>query len=346
MRVPGGRRLVILAAAALAAAALLYAVRAVLLPFVLAGVIAYLLSGPVRYLEAHGTRRTRAVQLVYLAFIVFLAMLASWLVPAIGQESQHLLQQLPRLGHGLDALMRDYDRLFRGRAMPDTYRRAGDALIASVETRLVDALRGIAQGLLGAAPILLAIGIAPWIGYYLLRDAQRVRRGLLSLLPADWQETAAEWIGEVDRVLSGYLRGQALVALVVAALAFAVMTIFGLGFGAMVALVAGATDMVPFVGPFLGALPAVVIASGRSLETAAWVAFAFFLIHETEGNLLAPLLVGESIGLHPVLLLLSIFIGGEVAGLTGVLLAAPIAGILLATGRIISRGLLLPKALR
>ncbi|MDA8345126.1 MAG: AI-2E family transporter [Thermaerobacter sp.] len=342
----GGKRLIFLAAVALTAAALLYAVRMVLLPFVIAGIIAYLLSGPVRYLEARGTKRVRAVQLVYLAFVIALAMLASWVVPAIGQESQHLLQQLPRLGHGLDALIRDYDRLMRGGTVPESYRRAGDALLAGIESRVVGGLRGLAQSLLSAAPVLFALGVAPWIGYYLLRDAPQVRRGLFSLLPASWQATAAEWIAEVDRVLSGYLRGQALVALVVAALSFGVMTIFGLGFGAMVALVAGATDMVPFVGPFLGALPAVVIASGRSLETAAWVAFAFFLIHETEGNLLAPLLVGESIGLHPVLLLLAIFIGGELGGVTGVLLAAPVAGILIATARIIGRGLLLPRALR
>ena len=346
MRALGGKRLLFLAAVAISAAALLYAVRGVLLPFALAGVIAYLLSGPVRYIESRGTPRVRAVQLVYLVFLLVLALIASWAVPAIGQESQHLLQQLPRLGHGLDALMQQYDRLVRGGALPESYRRAGDALLAGLESRVVSALRGLAQGLLAAAPLLLAAGIAPWIGYYLLRDAPRIRSGLLSLLPADFQEIAAEWIGEVDRVLSGYLRGQALVALVVATLAFAVMSLFGLGFGAMVALVAGATDMVPFVGPFLGALPAVVIASGRSLETAAWVAFAFFLIHETEGNLLAPLLVGESIGLHPVLLLLAIFIGGELGGIVGVVLAAPVAGMLIATARIIGRGLLLPRALR
>lgn len=343
---PGAKRLVLLAAVGLAAAALLYTVRVVLLPFALAGVIAYLLSGPVRYLESRGTKRVRAVQITYLAFVLAFVGLAMWLVPAVGQEARHLLQQLPRLGHGLDALISGYDRMMRGRALPASYRRAGDALIASLEARVVGGLRGTAEGLLSAAPILLAMAIAPWIGYYLLRDGPRIRRGLLSLLSADWQSVASLWIAEVDRVLSGYLRGQALVALVVALLSFGVMTVFGLGFGAMVALVAGVTDMVPFVGPILGAVPAVVIASGRSLETAGWVAFAFFLIHETEGNLLAPLLVGESIGMHPVLLLLSIFIGGEIAGIGGVLVAAPLAGVALATGRIVSRGLLLPKALR
>lgn len=341
-----GSRVLFLAAVAITAAALLYAVRAVLLPFVLAGIVAYLLSGPVHYLERHGTRRVRAVQIVYLAFIAVLLVLGTWAIPAIGRESARLLEQLPRLGHGLDALLADYDRLLRGGAVPASYQHAGDAILSAVESRLIGGLRGLAQALLAATPIVFALGVAPWIGYYIVRDAPGLRRTLMGLVPTNWQDGAAEWLGEVDRVLSGYLRGQAIVALVVALLAFTVMTVFGLGYGAMVALVAGATDMVPFVGPFLGALPAIVIASGRSLETAAWVGFAFFLIHETEGNLLAPLLLGEQIGLHPVLLLLAILVGAELGGITGVLLAAPMAGIAVATGRIIGRRLLLPRALR
>jgi len=334
------------AAAAVAAAALLWIARGFLLPIVLAGALAYVLSGPVRYLVARGTPRHRAVQGVFFLALLLLVVTGIWVVPELGRESNHLLRQLPHIGRGLDMLVQDYDRLSRSGAWPDTYRRAGDAFIAAVEQRVVGGLQGLARGLLSAAPLLIALGVAPWIGYYFLRDAPRIRRALLGILPPSSQGEAEAWLAAVDRVLSGYLRGQFVVAAVVGLMAFGVMTGFGLGYGVTVGLVAGLTDMVPFVGPLLGALPAVAIASGRSLATAGWVAVSFLLIHETEGNFLAPWLVGEQMGLHPVLIVAALFVGGDLAGVPGLLLAAPVTGIAVATIRLLARRLLMPRPLR
>ncbi len=346
MRARPARTLWFAAAAALAAAAVLWLAQGFLLPIILAGVLAYVLSGPVHYLVTRGVRRHRAVQGVFFLALLLIALAGVWAVPELGRESNHLLRQLPQIGHGLDMLMADYDHLSRSGAWPETYRRAGDAFIGAVEQRVVGGLQGLAQGLLDAAPLLLAVGVAPWIGYYFLRDAPRIRRAVLGVLPPKAQSEAEAWLRAVDRVLSGYLRGQFVVAAVVAIMAFSVMTAFHLGYGVTVGLVAGLTDMVPFVGPFLGALPAVAIASGRSLATAGWVALSFLLIHETEGNFLAPWLVGEQMGLHPVLIVAALFIGGDVAGVPGLLLAAPVTGIAVATIRLLARRLLMPRPLR
>ena len=346
MRARRARTLWFAAAAAVAAAAVLWVGRGFLLPIILAGALAYVLSGPVRYLVARGMPRHRAVQGVFALALMLIVLGGVWVVPELGRESDHLLRQLPHIGRGLDMLLQDYDRMSRSGAWPESYRRAGDAFIAAVEQRVVGGLEGMAHGLLGAAPLLIALGVAPWIGYYFLRDAPNIRKAVLGVLPPSLQDEGEAWLGAVDRVLSGYLRGQFVVAAVVGVMAFSVMTAFGLGYGVTVGLVAGLTDMVPFVGPLLGALPAVAIASGRSLATAGWVALSFLLIHETEGNFLAPWLVGEQMGLHPVLIVAALFIGGDLAGVAGLLLAAPVTGILVATIRVLARRILLPKPLR
>ncbi len=346
MRARRARNLWFAAAAGVAAAAVLWLARGFLLPILLAGALAYVLSAPVRFLVARGVARHRAVQGIFFTALLLMVLTGIWVVPELGRESSHLLRQLPQIGHSLDMLIQDYDRLSRSGAWPETYRRAGDAFIAAVEQRVVGGLHGLAQGLLGAAPMLLALGVAPWIGYYFLRDAPRIRRALMNLLPPKSQYEAEAWLDAVDRVLSGYLRGQFVVAAVVGVMSFSVMTAFGLGYGVTVGLVAGLTDMVPFVGPLLGALPAVAIASGRSLATAGWVAVSFVLIHETEGNFLAPWLVGEQMGLHPVLIVSALFIGGDLAGVPGLLLAAPVTGIAVATVRLLARRLLMPRPLR
>ncbi len=346
MRARRARNLWFAAAAGVAAAAVLWLARGFLLPILLAGALAYVLSAPVRFLVARGVARHRAVQGIFFTALLLMVLTGIWVVPELGRESSHLLRQLPQIGHGLDMLIQDYDRLSRSGAWPETYRRAGDAFIAAVEQRVVGGLHGLAQGLLGAAPMLLALGVAPWIGYYFLRDAPRIRRALMNLLPPKSQYEAEAWLDAVDCVLSGYLRGQFVVAAVVGVMSFSVMTAFGLGYGVTVGLVAGLTDMVPFVGPLLGALPAVAIASGRSLATAGWVAVSFVLIHETEGNFLAPWLVGEQMGLHPVLIVSALFIGGDLAGVPGLLLAAPVTGIAVATVRLLARRLLMPRPLR
>lgn len=346
LRARRARSLWFAAAAAVAAAAVLWIARGFLLPLGIAGALAYVLSGPVRYLVTRGVPRHRAVQGVFFFALLLIVIAGLWLVPELGRESNHLLRQLPHIGQSLDMLMQDYDRLSRSGAWPETYRRAGDALIAAFEQRLVGGLQGLARGLLGAVPLLLALGVAPWIGYYFLRDAPRIRRAIFGVLPPRLHGEAESWLRAVDRVLSGYLRGQFVVAAVVGIMAFTVMTAFGLGYGATVGLVAGLTDMVPFVGPLLGALPAVAIASGRSLATAGWVALSFLVIHETEGNFLAPWLVGEQMGLHPVLIVAALFIGGDLAGVPGLLLAAPLTGIIVATIRLLARRILLPRPLR
>lgn len=340
------RRLGVLAAAALATAALLYLLRVAFLPLLVGGVIGYLLSGPVRWMEAHGHGRARATLLTFLVFAFGLLLLGLALAPSIGHEARNLMAKLPEIGRGIDQTLRQYDRRFTSSALPAPYGQAADAVLEGIERRAVGLLQGIVRSLLNSAPSFLSLLIAPWVAYFFVRDGRRMRHAVFSIVPIGWHEELREWLWRVDAVLAGFLRGQLIVALVVAGLAWSVMTAFGLGYGVLVGLLAGLTDAVPLVGPFIGALPAVLIASTRSMTTAAWVAFAFLLIHEAEGNFLEPLLVGEQMGIHPVTLVLALLVGGELGGFLGVLVAAPLAGILSATVQVLSRRLLRPRALR
>lgn len=340
------RRLGKLAAAALATAALLYLLRTAFLPLVAAGALAYLLSGPVRWLERRGHPRPRATLLVFLAFAAVAALLGLALAPSIGREATGLVRQLPEIGRGIDRVLGHYDKALARGSLASPYRRAADGVLRLVEGRAVGFLQGAARGFLNAAPDLMSLLIAPWIAYFLVRDTPQIRRGLFSLLPPDWHREMRDWLARVDGVLAGFLRGQLIVAAVVALLAWGVMTAFGLGYGVLVGMLAGITDAVPLVGPIIGALPAVLVASTRSMATAAWVAVAFLLIHEAEGSLLEPLLVGEQMGIHPIVLVLALIAGGELGGMLGVLVAAPLAGMIVATVQVVSRRLLRPRPLR
>lgn len=340
------RRLGLLAAAALATAALLYLLRIAFLPLAVAGVLAYLLSGPVRWLERHGHGRARATVITFLAFALLVLLTGMALAPSISREASQLLAQLPEIGRGLQRSLGQYDRSLTHASLPAPYRQAAATLLESAESRVVSFMQGIVRSVLNAAPSLLSLFIAPWIAFFLVRDGRRVRHAIFSLVPMRWHEELREWLRRCDAVLAGFLRGQMIVAAVVGMLAFSVMTAFGLGYGVLVGLLAGLTDAVPLVGPFIGALPAVLVASTRSMTTAGWVALAFLLIHETEGNILEPLLVGEQMGIHPVTLVLALLAGGELGGVFGILVAAPLAGILSATVQVVSRRLLRPRALR
>ncbi|EQD42760.1 protein belonging to Uncharacterized protein family UPF0118, partial [mine drainage metagenome] len=162
-----------------------------------------------------------------------------------------------------------YDRIITRGTFPAPYRQAAAALLEGIESRVVGGLQGVVRALLNAAPSLLSLFIAPWIAYFLVRDARRIRHAVFSLVPTRWHEELREWLWRADGVLAGFLRGQLIVAAVVGLLAFSVMTAFGLGYGVLVGLLAALTDAVPLVGPFIGAMPAVLVASTQSMTTAA-----------------------------------------------------------------------------
>lgn len=307
--------------------------RAVLGPLVVAAVLVYILHPAVRALRRTGLGVGPSVLVTYLLGLAALGLVGFALVPAVAWQGHRLLQAIPAYTRHAEHLVDTTRGAYLRTRLPLPVRRGIDREVAAVGGFVTQAVTDVVTSLVHVVPSMLAYALAPVVSYYLLKE--------LGDGPAVWerileprQAVAARRIAaRVDRVLGGYLRGQVLAATMVAVLVFASLTALGLPYAVLVALLAGVTDMVPYVGPFIGALPAVIIAAGRSPASVLAVVIVFLAIHELEGSLLAPRLLGHGAQLRPLTVVVALMLGEGLFGFWGLIVAVPVA----AVGRVLVR---------
>jgi len=311
---------------------LLYRVRGILAPFILAGVIAYVLEPPVRGLERRGMPRTMAIILIYLLVIATAALTIAWIVPSALSELNGLAQNLPSYTARLQELGLGVRRFYARLALPEAVRATLDKGIGDVEGGLLRVIGAVIAGILGAIGWLPGLLLAPFLAFYVLKDLENIRAGFIRSLPSGSRSEIMTVLSGIDAVLSRFLRGQLILSAIVGA-AFALgLRFLGLPFWIIIGVFAAFAEVIPYFGPLIGAAPAVVIALTRSPTLALKVVVLFAVIQELENVVLAPKIMGDSIGLHPLWVFFAILAGGELAGFWGLLLAVPTAGVVRVIG--------------
>lgn len=264
-----------------------------------------------------------SVLVVYVVAAVVLAIVVSEAVPVLVREGQELIAGSPAYTRaaerGASAFWQAYDHL----PLPAPVRTEANRLIGDVGAGMRMAARSTLRALAGGVPVLAALVVAPFLAYYMLRDRVRLWTRFWRLVPARRRPRVAGLLADLDMAVGGFVRGQVLVALVVGVLAFAVTLIFRLPYGLFIAVLAAVTDVIPYIGPLLGAIPAVAFALVRSPLEGLWVFLAFLAIHEIEGTVVSPYLLAQQVGMHPLLVFAAILVGGELFGFVGLLLAVP-----------------------
>ncbi len=320
--------------------AALVMLRAVLLPFVMGMAIAYFLDPVADRLQKWGLSRALSATALTLVFLLCVVGFLMVLVPIL--QSQ-VLDFTSRLPHYMD--------LLRGRA---------EDLLALVQAQLSDAdiarLRDAVGGLAGGAVtwlggvatqiwagglalinLLSMIVITPIVTFYLLRDWDRILERLDHWLPRRQRDTIREQLGEIDRTLAGFARGQAIVCLGLGVFYGIGLTAVGLEFGLIVGLGTGLISFVPYFGMLTGLVVGIGLAFAQfdAWLPIAGVAAVFAVGQIVEGNIVTPKLVGDRVGLHPVWMIFALLAGGALFGFVGVLLSVPAAatiGVLLRFG--------------
>jgi predicted PurR-regulated permease PerM len=182
---------------------------------------------------------------------------------------------------------------------------------------------------MSAISILALFVVVPIVAIYLMIESDSMHRGIVSLIPPSARPKALAILDGINAVLGGFIRGQLLVALIVGALTAVMLTLLHVRFAILIGLIAGLLNVIPYVGAFAGAAPAVLIAliTNGPLNT-LFVIIGFVIINQLEGHLIAPNVVGPSVGLSPLAVIVALLAGGELFGLLGLLVAVPVAGII------------------
>lgn len=331
---PTAKRLIVVGVI-IGALLLLHSLRSILPPFILALVVAYLLNPLVERLQRLTRRsRTLVVAVVYLVLAVGLV----WAIIATPTEVVRQVRainiDLQAIGDQVRQLLNDYQYIEVGGYTLDLHGLSGE-LGAFLQTsasyvagRTGSMVKGLLSGLLWGILTLL-------VSFYLVKDAPQASRALYAALPEAYKDDYLRLTGEINAVLSSYLRGQVVLAATVGVVTGVALAILGVPNAALLGLLAGLLEVVPNIGPVIAAIPAIVSAflQGSSNFAIAnhWFAVVVMLLYvviqQLENNLLVPRIIGRSVSLHPVLVIFAVLAGATLAGVLGALLAVPVVTI-------------------
>ncbi len=319
---------------------------ALLAPFFLAFVLAYVLDPLVDRLAAF-RRISRSVAILILAVPVAAAATVALVVgvPHLVRESLALAAEAPRVLAALERLdlpfvdeaallarLREVD----GQDVADFLQ----ARLAAVAQNAQAAVLGLGRGIASMVTVAGYLVLTPVLGFYLLRDYDTIVARAGALLPARIRPQATEFAAEYDTLLSRYLRGQVLVALIVGGITWLGLLFAGIPYSFLLGALVAVLGVVPYLGVILSLIPAVLIAlvlpdPGTALIK---IVVVYAVAQGLEGTVVSPRIVGESVGLHPVWILLALSLGTFVFGFAGLLIAVPAAvGVKLLLARFLER---------
>jgi predicted PurR-regulated permease PerM len=305
-------------------AVFLYAIRDILLIFFVALVFASAVDPWIDQFHRAGFPRALGIFMIYLIVIGVLTIVSILIIPPITQQVSDIAQNFPTY----------YERLLSGFAFIQQYSTDTDGVAQNIQSSL-DALSksllsftggvyGALSGFVGAIFYLLAVMV---LTFYMTVEEKGLKNFIQSFLPAKYQPYLAKKANQIQEKMGMWLRGQLILVLIIGALSFIGLTILQVKYALVLAMIAGISELIPYVGPIIGAIPAVFLASSESLLKAGLVIILYVVIQQLENQIIVPKVMQRSVGLSPLVIIIVMLIGARLAGVVGLLLAVPTATI-------------------
>lgn len=304
-------------------------ISAILAPIIITFILAYILTPIADFLSARlRLRRTLAVLIIYLALIAVLVTVPALFIPPLIGQIENFVAGLPTLLHAIDEFfeqpltIRDFTL-----DLNDVYVQASNSLegiLTSLATQTISILTNVAS-------VVIWLVFVLFTSFYIVRDAAVIKRWADEVTPPAYREDIRQLQARIAASWNAFLRGQLILMIVIGLVVGTTMTIIGLPNAWLVGLLFGILEFIPNVGPVIATIPAVLIAylQGSTVLNMSNGGFAVlviginFVIQQVENNYLVPRIMGQSLNLHPIVVLIAAIIGAHVAGVLGILLAAP-----------------------
>ncbi|KGP74936.1 permease [Desulfosporosinus sp. Tol-M] len=307
---------------------LLFKVRTILGPFFLAFILAYLLNPLVVALERHKISRKGSILIVFSLIVAVVITIIFLILPVLYNELSKLAVILPNafqmFTEGIDGLREQ----FKATGLPnrvalvlDQHLGQGEEIIAN---RLNLFLANLPQALSTASLYILS----PVIAIYFLADWKGLGVHFFRIIPQRWRMEWRRLWQDINHVIRQFVRGDLVVAVIVGILSGIGVKLIGMDYALLIGLICGVSDLIPYFGPVIGAVPTVLLALTQSPAMAFKVALIILFVQQLEGNVISPKLMGDSVGLHPLWVVFALLAGGELAGVWGMFLAVPVAAVI------------------
>ncbi len=320
--------------------------KSVLTPFVLGVVIAYLLNPLVKGFSTKGIGRSTSSAFIICLFFVLVTTVIIFVAPIVAKESADLIEDLPGYLDKIFKWIQPHtvwlQENFGENYMTDAkaFLKENISKILTISGGLAGGLAAGGQALVGAATTMV---LTPLVAFYMMREWPVITKWVEDLMPRAHESVIKDLLSQIDRKLSGFIRGQLTVAFLLGIIYAIALTIAGLNYGFLIGISAGILSIIPMVGSTIGLLVSVAVAWLQSGEVQyVFIIAAIFVVGQVvEGNILSPKLLGDSVGLHPLWILFALMAGGSALGILGMLIAVPVAAVI---GVLVSFAILQYKA--
>lgn len=301
-------------------------IQTLFIPFLISGILYYLARPVVRLLEGWKIPRKLAIMLIFVILIGIVIAVIELIGPLIQDQFKRLIENVP------DMVKAAQDAFTYWQKNQEYIPQFAKDIIANLTTKLqTNALAtggAVAKVLGNVFGFIFSLVIVPFILFYMLNDRDRFVPNVTRFFPKSKEKEIRSVLHDMDKALGGYIQGQLIVSSVVGILLLIGYLIIGLDYALILALFGMATNVIPFLGPFIAATPAIIVAFFQNPIMALYVVIIMFVAQQIESNLVSPQVMGKTLNVHPLTIILLILVGGNLAGVLGMILIIPTYAVL------------------
>lgn len=304
----------------------------IFLPFVLAGILYYLCRPLVTFLVKQKCPKWLAVIAAYVAIILFVYGVVKLVAPAINDQLERFVANLPAM---ISTVMEWITYVQENRTTFPSFIQ--DAMLTAsqdIESKLQENVGNIANGILGVfgviggfINIIFGLVLVPFILFYMLKDGHRFAPSVSVFFPRSKKENVLSILKDMDKTIATYIQGQMIVSLIVGILLLIGYLIIDLNYSLVLAVFGMFTNVIPFLGPYIAVIPALLVAVFQDPMLVLYVAIIMLVAQQIEGNIVSPNIMGKTLNIHPLTIIVLILTAGSLVGIVGVIFVIPLYSI-------------------
>ncbi|KPU44956.1 AI-2 transport protein TqsA [Oxobacter pfennigii] len=296
--------------------------------FILSFFIAYLLNPLICYFEHRGMKRSAAIIIIYIALVAIFVFICLYALPELFKDLGKLSQVAPEYYDEFNSFISEIQNIYLKAGLPEGIKNVIDNSIKKYQFYFTMYLENATSSIITVASNIFKYSLVPILMYYFLKDFNSIAEKSRLLVPRKYRQSTVRIFESVDNILGSYVRSQMILSLLIAIMTSIALFFLKVEFFLIIGILNGVTNIIPYFGPIIGTVPAVLFAFLDTPIKALYTLIAMIIIQQLEADIIAPKIMGNSVGLHPVTVILMLLIGGKFFGVAGLILAVPAAAAL------------------
>ena len=295
------------------------------LPILIAGFLYYITNPLINLMEKIKIKRPFGIAIVFILLISLFALSVSKFIPSLMAQLVDLSKSIPEVASDVQhwVMNLSHEEWITNLNIDEYLKKFDISIAKTLKTMIANISAGIGGILSSVASVAVMVITIPFILFYMLKDGNRIAPGIQRMLPVSMRDDASNLLHQLNETLASYISGQALECLFVAICTFLGYELIGIKYAFLFAVIAGATNMIPYLGPYLGLAPAMIVTVFYSPWKAVLCAVVVLIVQQIDGNIIYPNVIGKSLDIHPLTIIIILLVAGNIAGVMGMMLGVP-----------------------